>query len=70
MGGVKSKKCNEVTRGIWNWCRQNDIWVSTCMMFVRGVDNIEAGTLSCQFNARTKWMLVPSVFKKKKDVMG
>ena len=62
MGGIKSGKCNNITGEIWNWCRQDEVWLS--MMCIRSVDNIDADRLSKIFNERTEWMLVPRVFSK------
>lgn len=38
--GVKIKTLNDLTRQIWHWCMENNIWVSAC--HVAGVENKEA----------------------------
>ena len=62
MGGVKSEICNEIAKCIWLWCIKKNIWLSA--MFIKGVENVEADSLSRHFNERTEWMLKRDIFKK------
>lgn len=68
MGGTRSVKCNNITKKIWLWCIQWDIWL-TCR-FLPGKTNTKADSLSRRFNSNTEWMLDPSVFQKITAIWG
>ena len=55
MGTSHSDKCNTVTKEIWQFCIQLDIWVSAA--YVPGNENVEAGEESRKENVDTEWML-------------
>ncbi|KAJ8047786.1 hypothetical protein HOLleu_06879 [Holothuria leucospilota] len=68
MGRTHSVKCNNITKKIWLWCIQRDIWL-TCR-FLPGKTNTKADSLSRRFNSNTEWMLDPSVFQKITAIWG
>ena len=68
MGGIKSHMCNEITKRIWMWCIQNNIWVSAA--HIPGIDNIDADTASREFNDAIEWMLNPIHFRHITNVFG
>ena len=60
MGGSKSPDCDSVSRKIWDYCFEHDIWLSATHL--PGCQNIEADIESRQFNDRTEWMLDPNIY--------
>ena len=55
MGGSKSPDCNSVTRQIWDYCIERNIWLSASHL--PGCENTEADRESGHFNDHTEWML-------------
>ncbi|XP_076035570.1 uncharacterized protein LOC143021751 [Oratosquilla oratoria] len=68
MGGTRSVACNNVSSDIWNWCLNNDAWI-TCS-FISGSDNTLADTASRNFNDRHEWKLDEKIFKKLSIIFG
>ena len=62
MGGSHSFHCNEITRTIWLWCMDRNIWLSAA--HIPGVCNVEADRESRIFHDSTEWMLNSSIFTK------
>lgn len=62
MGGTKSPPCNSLAKSIWQWCNCRNIWITA--VHLPGIDNVEADSLSRNFNDRTEWMLNKGEFKK------
>lgn len=60
MGGSRSQECNSITKEIWNYCIQHNLWLSATHL--PGCENTEADAESRQFNDRTEWMLDPEIF--------
>ena len=60
MGGSHSFHCNEITRTIWLWCKDRNLWLSAA--HIPGVCNVEADRESCVFHDATEWMLSKDVF--------
>ena len=60
MGGMQSLQCDRLTKEIWLWCMQREIWVSAS--HVPGKSNILADKASRQFHDNTEWMLRPDLF--------
>lgn len=60
MGGIKSKKCNELAIEIWEWCSDRNIWLKCC--HIPGKVNIEADRLSREFNDQVEWELDHDIF--------
>jgi len=60
MGGVKSSSCNNVSGDIWEFCIENDIWL-TCA-HIAGSSNTDADRASRNFNDKHEWQLDSSIF--------
>lgn len=60
MGGTKSYQCNDVTKLIWLWCKNNDIWISAA--HIPGTQNTIADCLSRRDNINTEWALNNKTF--------
>ena len=41
IGGMRSYKCNELAKAVWDWCIERHIWVTACHL--PGVLNVVAG---------------------------
>ena len=61
MGGTK-KLCNDITREIWEWCFQKEIWLSA--RHLPGHQNTTADAESRRQHDNTEWQLNPNIFKK------
>ena len=59
MGGIKSVSWNALSRQIWLWCIDRNIWVSAA--HVPGVLDV-SDILSRKFNDNVEWMLNKVVF--------
>ena len=68
MGGVKSHKCNELVKELWQWCQDNDIWVSAA--HIPGHENVEADYESRNFDDDKEWMLNRNIFARVVDDLG
>ena len=51
---MQSLRCDSLTKEIWLWCMQREIWVSAS--HVPGKSNILADKASRQFHDNTEWM--------------
>eukprot|EP00794_Sanderia_malayensis_P010499 gene10499-11598_t len=60
MGGTKSATCNNIAITIWNFCIQQNCWISAA--HVPGVDNTIADNKSRKFHDNTEWQLLPKHF--------
>ena len=61
MGG-KILPCHEITREIWEWAIQRNIWLISC--FIPGKFNVAADKLSRLLNETTEWSLSQKYFTK------
>lgn len=68
MGGSKSRSCNKITREIWFWCINKEIWLSAS--HIPGSKNTVADRCSRVFNDHTEWMLNPKIFNKISTLWG
>lgn len=55
MGTSHSVLCNDITREIWHWCIDHNIWLSAA--FIPGVLNTEADIESRKINYDAEWKL-------------
>lgn len=62
MGGTVSHTCNGVSLSIWQWCIQNEIWL-TCS-HIAGSLNVEADKESRVFRDNLEWKLDEHIFKQ------
>ena len=68
MGGTKSHVCNELSKEIWQWCCERNIWITAT--YLEGSLNCIADYCSRNFNDQTEWQLNPSVFQKLSKFFG
>ena len=68
MGGTKSIECNTLAKTLWEFCMENEIWLTACHL--PGSLNIEADKQSRVFNERTEWHLKPTIFDKITQKLG
>ena len=68
MGGIKSETCNNIAFRIWNFCTENNMWISAA--HIPGKDNIEADHQSRILQDATEWKLHPELFQKIVDKFG
>ena len=61
QGSVKSIPCNDVTRDIWDWAIERQIWISTA--HIPGILNIDADEESRERHEDNEWKLKPSLFR-------
>jgi len=60
MGGMVSDLCDNVTKEIWEWCIERDLWLSAAHL--PGRENMEADAASRQFNESIEWKLRHDIF--------
>lgn len=68
MGGVKSELCNDITKKIWFWCIEHEIWVTAT--HIAGKRNTEADFQSRNFNDQIEWQLDTKIFRKLCSIWG
>ena len=68
MGGSKSPVCQSVTRDLWTWAEQKNIWLTAA--HIPGIENKIADEESRQFNEATEWSLTPTTFQKIVNIYG
>ena len=60
MGGTKSPRCNQIAYDVWDWCVNNNTWLTAT--HIAGVEKTEAEEGSRLFNDRTEWTLKREIF--------
>ena len=60
MGGTKSPRCNQIAYDVWDWCVNNNTWLTAT--HIAGVENAKADKESRFFNDRTEWTLKREIF--------
>lgn len=68
MGSTKSTSCNDISREIWEWCAENNAWI-TCS-HIPGKGNILADAASQKFNDRHEWKLNEDIFRELCGIFG
>ena len=68
QGSVRSISCNEITRQIWLWAIERNIWLSSS--YIPGVLNEEADDASRNFNDETEWSLSQDKFAEICQILG
>ena len=61
MGGCRSLDCNSLTKEIWDWAIDKNIWLSAA--HIPGSNNVDADQLSRNLNLNLEWMLPAPIFK-------
>ena len=62
QGSTHSTRCNSITRQIWLWAIDKQLWLSAA--HCPGVLNVKADAASRLFNDNTEWMLKRSLFRR------
>ena len=62
MGGVKSAKCDEVAKQIWDWLESNEMWVT--IAHIPGSLNVTADFKSRNFQDNIEWELDDKLFAR------
>ena len=62
MGGSKSIECDRLSKAIWYWSIDRNIWLSAA--HVPGAQNVSADKLSRHLNLQLEWQVSNSVFQK------
>ena len=62
MGGSKSIECDRLSKAIWYWAIDRNIWLSAA--HVPGAQNVSADELSRHLNLQLEWQVSNSVFQK------
>ena len=68
MGGCKSRECNSITKDIWDWARERNIWLSAA--HIPGSSNVDADQLSRNLNLNLEWMLSKPIFQRIVSLFG
>jgi hypothetical protein len=62
MGTSHSRKRNNLTREIWNWCIKHGIFITTA--HIPGAENVAADAESRKVRDQIEWALDPDTFKQ------
>lgn len=62
MGGVQFPHLNDLTRNIWQWCEERNIWIFAS--YINTKDNKEADQESRRANPDIEWQLNNSEYQK------
>lgn len=62
MGGVQFEKLNKITKTIWQWCEERNIWIFAS--YIASKDNVEADIESRQLESNTEIELSQKIFKQ------
>ena len=62
MGTTRSKSCNDLAKQIWNFCRENAMYI-TCA-HIPGTENVVADFESRREYKQGEWMLNPEIFRR------
>ena len=66
QGGHRSPPCNRVSREIWQWAEDRNIWISAA--HIPGVENIDADEQSREFDDATEWSIPDGIFHDLADI--
>lgn len=61
MGGIKFPLLNEITKKIWQWCEERNLWIFAS--YISSKDNVEADRASRIVNIDTEWELSHEAFE-------
>ena len=68
MGTSHSDACNTLTHSIWQWCIDNEVWISAA--HIPGKENTAADEESRKVNLDTEWMLDSKVLQVALQKLG
>ena len=60
MGGIVHDSCNHLSKTIWYYCINRNVWFSA--VHIPGKDNETEGYISQLKNENTEWRLSPIIF--------
>ena len=67
MGGRKPL-CNKITRKIWAWCIEKNIWISAA--YLTSKENVVADKMSRISHHNSEWSLNMDIFEQITDIFG
>ena len=62
MGTTKSRECNDLAKSIWEFCKENDMFI-TCA-HIAGKENVVADLASRREYKQAEWMLNKAIFQQ------
>ncbi|XP_015429181.1 PREDICTED: uncharacterized protein LOC107185918 [Dufourea novaeangliae] len=62
MGEIQYSRVNDITRNIWKWCEEREIWL--CASYITSKENVEADRGSRVKNIDTEWDLSNTAFSQ------
>lgn len=62
MGGMHSKSMDSLSKSIWEWCLERQIFLTA--FHLPGSENIQADIGSRVFSDTTEWMLKKQIFQR------
>ncbi|KAH9641145.1 hypothetical protein HF086_013002 [Spodoptera exigua] len=68
MGGIQFPYLTEITKTLWQWCEQRNIYVFAS--YIRSSDNIEADAESRRIHPDIEWELSDTSFRKIVNAFG
>lgn len=68
MGGVQYEHLNDISRQIWQWCEERQIFIFAS--YIKSKDNVDADRESRRTNIDTEWELSPKAFYKITQIFG
>ena len=60
MGGIRSPSCNQIAYDLWDWCVDNNTWLT--VTHIARMEDTEADKESRSFNDRIEWTLKRGIF--------
>ena len=67
MGGVRSSECNDISKKIWAWCIERDIWILA--EHIPGSENM-TDFESRNYKESTEWKLDPNIVSQVFEIWG
>lgn len=61
MGGIRFEHLNSLTRSLWSWCEEKNIWVFAS--YIKSSENVEADRESRRIIGETEYTLSQEAFK-------
>ena len=62
MGGIRSPSCNQIAHDLWDWCVDNNTWLT--VTHIARMEDTEADKESRSFNDRIEWTLKRGIFEQ------
>lgn len=68
MGSIQYPKLSQLSREIWKWCQERDIWIFAS--YIESSKNVIADAESRIISKETEWSLAEFAFRKITDTFG